>query len=186
MTSAVRTNKPSQGFTLIEIVMVMAIAAVVMAGAISLIVFSSDERGLRNASGEIELLAKRARTIAILHQIPYALEFREGIVRLIPYAQAGQSSKRSVGRKQLAPDPVPADPGENRQYNLASGVTLTIRHWNSDKWLGTAKENVQVWRFDPDGLCEPLSIHLALGRSWVENSFHPLTAAISDSQNELR
>ncbi len=186
MISAVRTNKSSQGFTLIEIVMVMAIAAVVMAGAISLIVFSSDERGLRNASGEIELLAKRARTIAILHQIPYALEFREGVVRLLPFAQAGIVDKKSIGKKQHAPEPVANDPGENRQYNLASGVTLTIRHWNSDKWLGTAKDNVQVWRFDPDGLCEPISVHLALGRSWAEDTFHPLTATISDSQIELR
>ena len=57
-----------------------------MGGAVGMMIYSSDERVLRNASGEIELLAKRARTTAILQQTPYALEFREGIVRLMPLA----------------------------------------------------------------------------------------------------
>ena len=47
-----------------------------MGGAIGMMVYSSDERVLRDASGEIEMLAKRARTTAILNQTPYALEFR--------------------------------------------------------------------------------------------------------------
>ena len=56
MTKAVRT-KQSGGFTLIEIVMVLAIAAVIMGGAVGLMVLSSDERVLRNVSGEVEALA---------------------------------------------------------------------------------------------------------------------------------
>lgn len=188
MISAVRTIKPSRGFTLIEIVMVLAIAGIIMAGAVGLMIYSSDERTLRNASGEIELLAKQARTVAILNQTPYALEFREGTVRLLPLAQAGMDEKKkkvSLSRS-TAPAPPVVGSNENRQLSLANGISLSIRRWNSDKWFNITKETVQVWRFDPDGLCEPVSIRLALAKNWAEDTYHPLTATISDSQFEAR
>jgi len=183
MISAARTIKPQRGFTLIEIVMVLAIAAIVMGGAVGLMIYSSDERILRNASAEIELLAKRARTIAILHQTPYALEFREGVVRLLPLAQAGLSEKANR-RNEPEPDVVNSD--ENRQFDLDGGMAVLIRRWNSDAWLPTVKKAVHVWRFDPDGLCEPISVRLVLVQSWSEDIFHPLTATIRDSQLEAR
>lgn len=183
MISAARTNKPQRGFTLIEIVMVLAISAIVMGGAIGLMIFSSDERVLRNASGEVELLAKRARTIAILNQTPYALEFREGIVRLLPLAQAGMDLKKSSKQRE-EPEASAAD--ESRQINLEGGLEISIRRWNSEEWLTTLKKTVHVWRFDPDGLCEPISIRYSLGKSWAEDSFHPLTATISESSLEAR
>lgn len=180
MISAARTNKPQRGFTLIEIVMVLAIAAIVMGGAVGLMISSSDERVLRNVSGEIELLAKRARTIAILNQTPYALEFREGVVRLLPLAQAGMDMKKGELESQIAS----AD--SNRQINLDSGVAISIRRWNSQEWFNTEKNSVHVWRFDPDGLCEPISVRISLDKSWAEDTYHPLTATISDSALEAR
>ena len=50
--------------------MVMAIVAVVMGGSIAAMLHSSPEKVLTNTSSEIELLAKKARTAAILHQKP--------------------------------------------------------------------------------------------------------------------
>ncbi|MGL4401522.1 MAG: pilus assembly FimT family protein [Luteolibacter sp.] len=180
MISAAKTNKPQRGFTLIEIVMVLAIAAIVMGGAVGLMVSSSDERALRNVSGEIELLAKRARTIAILHQTPYALEFREGIVRLLPLAQAGLELKKG----ELEAPTSSAE--ESRQIQLDDGVEISVRRWNSEQWFDTRKKAVHVWRFDPDGLCEPISVRMTIDKSWAEDSYHPLTATISDSQLEAR
>lgn len=180
MILAARTTKPRRGFTLIEIVMVLAIAAIVMGGAVGLMVSSSDERVLRNLSGEIELLAKRARTIAILNQTPYALEFREGVVRLLPLAQAAMDLKKG----ELEMETASSD--SSRQVNLENGVEISIRRWNSDQWFSTAKKSVHVWRFDPDGLCEPITIRITLDKSWSEDTYHPLTATISDSQLEAR
>ena len=185
MISAVRTTKRRPGFTLIEIVMVLAIAAVVMGGAVGLMIYSSDERTLRNASGEIELMAKRARVIAILHQTPYALEFREGVVRLMPLAEAGKDEKKTFkNRKEVAPSASAAN--ESRQYVLGNGLNIFIRRWDSEEWHGTVKNTVHIWRFDPDGLCEPLSVRLTLDKSWSEDTYHPLTATISSSALETR
>lgn len=186
MISAVKTSKLRGGFTLIEIVMVLALAAIMMGSAIGLVVYSSDERALRKASGEIELMAKQARTMAILHQTPYALEFREGIVRLMPFANAGLDESKFSKKRLIEPTQESAGPSENREFKMDDDMAVLVRRWNSEDWHTTLKNTFHVWRFDPDGLCEPISIRLNYKGSWIENTFHPLTAIISDSQLETR
>lgn len=186
-TSAARTTRRSRaGFTLLEIVIVLVIASVVIGGAVGLMVYSSDERALRNASGEIEMLAKRARATAILLQTPYALEFREGVVRLLPLAEAGQIERRTASGRRVGGEEVPTGRAERWEYPLEPGIDLFVRRWNSSEWFSTRKDNIHVWRFDPTGLCEPLSVRLTLGESWAEDTYHPLTATVRDSQLEAR
>jgi type II secretion system protein H len=183
MIKAAKIKPLRGGFTLIEIVLVLAIAAIISAGAIGLMVSSSEERALRRVSGEIELMAKQARTTAILHQTPYALEFSETGIRLLPLAQAIEAIKKPTKSrlKKLKPDE--ADTTGNRQLALENGMAVSIRRWKSEVLLNTTKKAVHLWRFDPDGLCEPLSVHLIYGKSWYEDTYHPLTATISDTQS---
>lgn len=183
MTSAVNRSKRQQGFTLLEIVIVLVIAVLMMSGALVAMRYSSDERVLRNASEEIEILAKRARMNAILKQTPYALEFREGVVRMMPLANAGRSIDFSNG------GPIAdghAGSGGEDVHRLASGMTVSVKRWNSDQWLTTLKEVVHIWRFDPNGLCEPLTVRFNYDKSWEVNTFHPLTATVVDSQMEIQ
>lgn len=186
--SAVRTrsDRSRGGFTLLEIVIVLAIAALIMGGAMGMMIYSSNERLLSDASGEIELLAKRARTTAILQQTPYALEFREGIVRLMPLAQAGRSEKRTVGGRRIGREPVDDGGGERWELPLERDLSVFIRRWNTSEWLPTVKNAVHVWRFDPTGLCEPISVRLTVDSSWSEDTYHPLTATIRESLLEAR
>lgn len=184
MTSAVKTTDRRRGFTLIELVVVLAIAAIVMGGAVGLMVYSSDEHALRRASGEIELLAKRARVTSMLHQTPYALEFRADRVRLLPFAEAGRDERKSTKRRE---ESFASDGSATREeFVLKDGMAVFVRRWDSDRWLDTVKRDVHVWRFDPDGLCEPLSVKLALDQSWVADSYHPLTASIRETELEAR
>lgn len=166
--------------------MVLAISAMVLAGAVGMLVYSSDERVLRDISGQIELLAKRARTTAILQQTSYALEFRESRVRLMPLAQAGEDLRKKIRDREIGGQLVETQISENNQINLTGGMTILMRHWNSEKWLPIAKDLVRVWRFDPDGLCEPISLRLRLEKSWQEDTYHPLTATIRDSTSEVK
>jgi len=162
----------------------LVIIAVVFGSALTVMYYSSDERALNEASSEVELLAKRARTVSILQQTPYALEFREGVVRLLPFAQAGSDEKttalgRSIGGERVADQTSGRSP-ITEQFAYPNGIAVLIRHWNSDKWLPTAKNAVHVWRFDPDGLCEPISVRYNLDKSWAEDTYHPLTATIRE------
>src|SRR5689334_1197836 len=91
MTSAARIRNSRTrpgGFTLLEIVIVLLVIAMIGGGAVTMMVLSSDERVLNDATSEVQSLAKRARTIAGLQQRPYALEFYEGKVTLMPLAEA--------------------------------------------------------------------------------------------------
>jgi type II secretion system protein H len=197
MTSATKTSDTRQGFTLIEIVMVLAIAAIVSGGAITFLIFSSDERNLRKTSGEIESLARRARTTAILQQTPYALEFTPGLIRLLPLAQAGLSTQHTAlgnpigGRKVEKTTPTAPEEAHSHTPTFASfspsaDMAVLIRRWNSDDWQPMKDGKPQVWRFDPDGLSEPVSVRLELGKSWTQDTYHPLNATISDSQFEIK
>ena len=186
MTSIAKKCNSRAGFTLLEIVMVLVIASLVMAGALGLMIYSSDEHSLRKASGEIELLAKRARITAILKQTPYAIEFREGIVRILPLALAGRDEKKTAGGHMIGGETAQTANIEQRQTALPEGMNLDLRRWNSENWLHTGKNTVHIWRFDPTGLCEPLSIRLNLSKSWIENTFNPLTGAIRETQFEVQ
>ncbi len=192
MTSAVRTNNRHGGFTLIEIVLVMLIAGVLVGGAIGFMVYSSDERVLRDVSGEVELLAKRARTTSMLQQTPYALEFRAGVVRLMPLAEAGADEKLTVLGRTIGGARVD-DAGDTGQrtparaeYHFPDGMNVVIRRWNSETWLTTEKNSLHIWRFDPDGLSEPITLRYEINESRAQDTFHPLTATIRESLLEAQ
>ena len=186
MISAAKKTRRRQGFSLLEIVVVLVLAAVLMGGALRLMLYSTDERVLRNASGEIEVLAKRARTTAILLQTPYALEFRERVVRLLPLAEAGKDEERTVGGRRIGGEKVVTESAERWEYPMEAGVEVFVRRWNTADWLPTRKNTVHVWRFDSNGLCEPLSVKLTLGESWSEDLYNPLTAAVRENFMEAR
>ena len=90
MTSAAkRTSKLSRpGFSLLEIIIVLALTMMVIGGAVGAMYLNRDEAILNDAVQEVEVLAKRARTIATLQQTPYALEITVNGVALMPFAEA--------------------------------------------------------------------------------------------------
>jgi prepilin-type N-terminal cleavage/methylation domain-containing protein len=191
MTSAARTNNFRRGFTLLEIVMVLAIAAIITGGAVGLMVFSSAERELRDTGGKIEVFAKRARTISILQQTPYALEFLPGKIRLLPLAEAGSDRKttalgNSIGGREVLEDTPKGRQPVRDELSLPNHMGTSLRRWNSDAWVPLAQGKPQIWRFDPDGLSEPVSIRLVVDQGWLEDTYHPLTATVRDTAMEVR
>lgn len=195
--SAARTHKRSQaGFTLLEIVVVLVLIAVVIGGAFGLMIASNDERALNRDSTEIEVMAKRARAISSLQQRPYALEFFEQTVTLMPLAETlidprdreSAIAEQEAREAKAAAGGAPASSGfspVHASYTIDPDIKMFVRRWASDAWLPIDSKNRQVWRFDPEGFCEPIGVRMEYGRSWVENEFHPLTGGIRDSAKEI-
>ncbi|MEP2774532.1 MAG: prepilin-type N-terminal cleavage/methylation domain-containing protein [Luteolibacter sp.] len=178
---------PSRGFTLLEIVIVLAISGLIIGGAIATVVLASSHRKLTVASGEIELLAKKARTAAILHQTPYAIEFHPGFVRLLPFAEASEIERTTalgneIGGTLSDNENVPEQ--LRTEIEIDSDLTLTVRRWNTEAFITPSENLIPIWRFDPEGLSEPITVRLTIGDSYAQDTYHPLTAAIADSELE--
>lgn len=187
MTCPPKTNPVKGGFTLLEIVIVLAITGLIIGGAITTVVLASSQRTLTLASGEIERLAKQARTAAILHQTPYAIEFHPSFIRLLPLTEASQIERTTALGNPIGGTLVESEntPKQTRQkIELDPSLTLTIRHWNNQNFITPSENQIPIWRFDPEGLSEPLTIRLTLGDSYSQDTYHPLTATIADSELE--
>ena len=174
--SAVRkSSNRRKGFTLLEIIVVLALTMLVIGGAIGAMYLNRDEARLKGSINDIEMLAKRARTVAVLQQRPYALEITREGVEMMPLAEAM------------------IDPGERKDWLQEDGVYdgwlkeeemgLLVRRWASTDWLPLKRDETHVWRFDPDGVCEPIGLRIQLENgNWISTSFHPLSAAPSDTE----
>jgi prepilin-type N-terminal cleavage/methylation domain-containing protein len=175
----------ARGFTLLEIVIVLVLGALLMAGAIGYLVFSGSERHLRNSSGDIEILAKRARTIAMLQQTPYALVIAGDGVHLMPLAEALEEAQTPAAKKaqKKGGEEPPVVEGSrytpiHADWTPEEDDKLFVKRWASDNWLPADDRTSHVWRFDPDGICEPVTLRLQTGANYIETEYHPLTAAV--------
>lgn len=178
MISTARSSRSESGFSLLEIVIALSIAAMVLGGAIAVMKISSDEHALKKASGELELIAKRARAAAILQQRPYAIEFSQGLVRMMPLSQIELDDMLIEENGDAA--------AEGWELTLDNGMEAQVRRWNSDTWVSFGKNTTEVWRFDPNGLCEPISVQLKLNESSAYLEFNLLTAAIREKEYDIR
>lgn len=174
----------SAGFTLLEIVIVLAITALIIGGSITVMLISSSERKLSDASGEIELLAKKARAASILHQTPYAIEFRPGSVSIVPLAEAGNMERLTSGGNSIGGSEINSSsrPVLREDISIDPDIVLSIRPWNATNFITPSETTFPIWRFDPDGLSEPITVRLTIGDSYSQDTYHPLTATIADSE----
>lgn len=176
-------TKPS-GFTLLEIVIVLGITALVISGAVTVVVLSSSERQLRTASADIELLAKKARTAAILHQTPYAIRFYPERITVSPIEVSTEFERTTALGNQIGGTAADTTPKKslNEELKIDGEIKLAVQFWNTPKFVIPGKSNVLTWRFDPEGLSEPIKIRLTLEDDYALDTYHPLTASISDSE----
>ena len=187
-TSTVRPCRSSRlrpGFTLLEIVIVLLIVALVLGGAVGVMTLSSDEYALKKAAREVEGMAKRARATSVLKQTPYALEFTPGMVRLMPLSEALGDELLEELDLLRDDDLGEEDAGEQAavrwELSLDNGMQSQLRRWDSDEWIEISDGERQLWRFDPNGLCEPIGLELWLDDGRIFMEFNPLTGAINET-----
>lgn len=165
---------------------VLLIVAVVFGSAIAVVALNSSERSLTNQSGEIELLAKKAHTAAILHQTPYVIEFHPTFIKLQPLSKTGDTERTTALGNEIGGSSDEQKPRTDlyETLNIDPDISLSIRYWNTQEFVRPMNEQFISWRFDPDGLCEPITVRMDLDDSYAQDTYHPLTATIADSELE--
>ncbi len=204
ISAARRTSKARRGgFTLLEIVVVLSIAVMIVGGGLAAMYFNRDEARLTAAYQDIEVLAKRARTIATLQQRPYALEFSDKTVSLMPYAEAvldpgdrddvlasieeRRDYSESFNFENESEIDQPSDqPPVRDSWTADPEMMISLKRWATADWIPITTRDRHVWRFDPSGICEPVGLRVEVDGSWVEVVFHPLTASVAGIESEIR
>ncbi len=165
-----RTDGRSSGYayTLLEICFVLFILALVAGMALPTLSGWFSEQKLRGPAGELELLARTARTLAIDRQQPYDIVLEPGSLLLAP---------------SNANPKADADPTLPGPYRFSASITMVSMAWGESKFVNRPQLR---WRFQPDGLCEPLRVKFLQDSSEIALTFDPLTATVSDEEYAFR
>ena len=149
------SSTESRGYTLLEISISLFIIAVI-AGAM-LPNFSAwiSERHLRAPASDLTRMAREARTTATREGIPCTIVLSPDSIRLLL-----SDGKEEPGKGETSP--IPAD------------IAVATKTWREDRFVSRPE---LLWRFHPGGLCDPLDVRFAKGKSWIELTFDPLTAS---------
>ncbi len=173
------------GFTLIELVFVLAITGMVFGTAIYMISSPQIEKEIRETHHGIEDLVLRARAMSYSYQQPFVVELRAREVRLRPLAspeaEIEQDLTEDAANKGGAlrsldsmswPVVFPIDP----KY------LLSVRRWNSVGFIELEDDDVEYWIHQPNSPCEPMALQLVSeeDQALLSREYHPLTAKAVD------
>lgn len=194
MTCPIRMNsqtgqkrvKQAGGFTLLEVVFVLGLIAVLVTWLTLSIGTVETEQKLRQASGDIEIMAKRARNIAVRQQRAYQLRVDEGKISISPQYPRDEESGIEIedGEGYSARDKRFKDIVSSEETD--KDVSYEIRRWGSDEWIKIEKDRSVVVIIEPTGLVEPISIRCSIGESWIKQELHPLTAGVRDEETSIK
>ncbi|MGB1260584.1 MAG: pilus assembly FimT family protein [Akkermansiaceae bacterium] len=161
----------ARGFTLLEMVFVLGLIMLIITWVTINVASVDTERQLREASGEIENLARRGRAVAIQQQRPYLLTITADTISIGPkYARAETSEDEEDGAQE--------HPDVTTSEKMDPEVQYEVRRWMSDEWVLLEEKMEVVIELDPAGLVEPISIRCSHGKSWLIQELHPLTAGV--------
>lgn len=172
----------SGGFTLLETVIVLGLISVIIGWVVVSVGTVETEDRLRRAVGDFESMAKRARSVAVSQQRPYQLTISAGGISMAPVYPMRGAGEEGFGGGGTA---------NERFEDVAAtekpdpGVTYEIKRWRSDVWQVIEGDEKVVLTLDPVGLVEPVSIRCSVGKSWIIQELHPLTAGIRDEEMSI-
>ncbi|YCM44992.1 prepilin-type N-terminal cleavage/methylation domain-containing protein [Verrucomicrobiaceae bacterium 227] len=188
-------NNPSDklirpGFSLIEIVVVLAIVAVMFGTAMMMVSSPQQEAEIREVHSDIEDLARQAREMSFSYQQPFVVELREGEVLMRPLANPdarivddlSESTSTNSGLKELETMSWP------RVVTIDPKYELWVLRWGQQNFTYVTGETVESWIHTPNSPCEPVVIKLVStdGNTLLSRKYHPLTAVATDDELEIR
>ena len=183
--------KPTRaGFSLIEIVVVLAIIAVMFGTAMMMVSSPQQEAEIREIHNDIEDLARQAREMSFSYQQPFVVELREGTVLMRPLANPdarivddlSEAPAENSGLKNLETMKWP------REVIIDPKYELWILRWGQQNFTYVTGDVIESWIHTTNSPCEPVIIKLVTrdGNSLLSRKYHPLTAVATDDELEIR
>lgn len=170
-------------------VIVLGIMGLLIGTAVTKFVLSSSERLLRTSQTDIEILSQKSRMLAIVQQTPYAITVYEDRLMLGPLAEAGYTPEELQERLEYERDQ--QDSGVTkpkfspvRETLDLSKFSVSVMRWGAVDWVTMRNNDPQVWRFDSNGICEPISLKLEYEKGYLMMGFHPLSATVRELEME--
>jgi prepilin-type N-terminal cleavage/methylation domain-containing protein len=157
MTSESNNVRPvarRRAFTLLELMLVIALIAIIFVAMTPLLSASMRERKLRNASENVAELVRQFRSDAQGDGRRRVLEVR---------------SKGLLNLSSKTPDLVFAPPRDSEFYVQLPG----------GKW---EKPSGQQWEFSPAGMVTPFSVRMEEDGAWIELDFDLLTGRVREER----
>jgi prepilin-type N-terminal cleavage/methylation domain-containing protein len=180
-----RSVSGSKGFTLIELIVTLAIVLIILGTAVFSIDAVMEEGRLQKESTALKLAARKSMRTALAERRSYTITFMPTYFTVSPtypdpVPQEVLERQRRRGRQQ---EEEILPPGAVR-HDLERGMLLQVRRWGEMNWR-LPGELGDRWVFEPSGICEPISVRLSREDSYVELTFNPLTAAVAQ-EDEVR
>ncbi len=147
-----RCNSPS-AFTIIEIVMVLAITVLMLGAAMPYVSSMLLAEQLKSPARELEAMAITARSSALSEQRPY---------QIVITAEGFHLERLSGGEEA----------GILAEFKIPKGVVFEMAYWPAEKW---EKPQRHVWYFAPSGLCEPIRVMFRKGDSFFSQKYSAIT-----------
>jgi prepilin-type N-terminal cleavage/methylation domain-containing protein len=169
LESANPVPRPVRGFTLLEMVIVLAIMALLTGVAVMSFDSVGHQQELRRPVSELLRMTAEAVQRASLYERAQVINFdTEGFSMRYKTDADGRTS---AGDTQLW----------QRRVDTPANLKFTLRRFGSEKFVAAAGQRLVI---APGGLCEPLTARFELGPSWIEIVLDPLSGgAQSETMN---
>lgn len=165
-----------RAFTLMEMLLVLAIISLVFAGGYAGISTLNDQQALQEPFENLRSMAKTAWQRSLTEQRAWQIRFYPDKYVLEPKQAAHEDDRRMF---------MEADKKAQRGSGVETVVVppqimMEIRKWGQPQWFRPQKDMEVTWIFEHSGLCEPISVRFTSDHGTVGAQFDPLTASIKE------
>lgn len=74
----------------------------------------------------------------------------------------------------------------NERYTFPEGCLVALQFWHESVPVPIEGEMVKLWVFQPNGMCEPIKVHLQREKAKFDVEFSALTADIVREASEIQ
>lgn len=170
-----RRSLETGGFTIVEMVVVLAILIMVTAASFAYLRNNDSEQYLRETATNLEAMAREAQARAIMTNTTHRIVMTGDKFLLL---DADQYTKEANNWQTLVP---------RREFSPASPAVVTsVIRWGTTKRVIPQPNMPIVWIFPPEGFVEPITVRFGQDNSYIQQTYHPLTASVADEEMEIQ